>query len=591
MCPPEKLAPHVDRLIAWLNHDEQWIRGSALNVLVGLTADEQLTGKIMSAIADVTKQKIIRAGTLSPLWRLPELLADADEKTIRQVVETLSELYRDYSAEAIDPPGGLHPTTEAGMLETIAGILAEMPDGKVALYHAASKRYPDKALPHQNIFLSADLSSTPEELQAAVGKIVKETLIPRQMAVTWNHLDAWFSGRKGAEGRSESSLFRLYDQAGITDHNWHPAGPLRNEMEWYYYSFDAPEKWVNADDTMGRFREVTFPAEVKGWHTPDFDPAKAGWKKGKAPFAAADGKPYHHWLSNPEGGGGCKVEAGFWHCGCGEPVNTLWEKEVLLLRGKFKFPEFEEGYCYRLVHGGVSHVGNGGGYRVYVNGRLFIDRPYGTNRREGGKPIGQDITREWWPEFSGKEVDLSVISFKKNHPRTGIFGGYITISMHRMKAPDMDPFIFQKVLIGQPFRSSEWQALQYPDIIQEEHEGKFVYDGTFRENKAVVGSWSSLGSVDSPDAFNGVAPPLKQKEREKWRTITFNPDGTTDDIYKWYTGNYLLDVELNIDNSQVLEMRVKTFDGKEYLFIEEGGFDEKNGPDWKCRWIVFRRSE
>ncbi|MDT8390438.1 MAG: hypothetical protein RRC34_08025 [Lentisphaeria bacterium] len=31
--------------------------------------------------------------------------------------------------------------------------------------------------------------------------------------------------------------------------------------------------------------------------------------------------------------------------------------------------------------------------------------------------------------------------------------------------------------------------------------------------------------------------------------------------------------------------------GTEYLFIEEGGFDEKYGPDWKCPWIVFKRSK
>ena len=43
-----------------------------------------------------------------------------------------------------------------------------MPGGKVALYQAASKRYPNQALPHQNIFLSADLSSSPDELQEAV---------------------------------------------------------------------------------------------------------------------------------------------------------------------------------------------------------------------------------------------------------------------------------------------------------------------------------------------------------------------------------------------------------------------------------------
>lgn len=46
-----------------------------------------------------------------------------------------------------------------------------------------------------------------------------------------------------------------------------------------------------------------------------------------------------------------------------EPLNSLWENDVLLVRSEFEFPPFEEGYRYRLLHGGISHVGSGGGYR------------------------------------------------------------------------------------------------------------------------------------------------------------------------------------------------------------------------------------
>lgn len=46
--------------------------------------------------------------------------------------------------------------------------------------------------------------------------------------------------------------------------------------------------WLHADDRLGRYREVTFPKGMEQWHTPAFDPAKAGWKR-LAPFGAADG--------------------------------------------------------------------------------------------------------------------------------------------------------------------------------------------------------------------------------------------------------------------------------------------------------------
>jgi len=30
-------------------------------------------------------------------------------------------------------------------------------------------------------------------------------------------------------------------------------------------------------------------------------------------------------------------------------------------------------------------------------------------------------------------------------------------------------------------------------------------------------------------------------------------------------------------------------DGTEYLFVESGGFHEKNGADWKCPLYVMKR--
>jgi hypothetical protein len=107
-----------------------------------------------------------------------------------------------------------------------------------------------------------------------------------------------------------------------------------------------------------------------------------------------------------------------------------------MIRGEFEFPEFEEGYRYRLLHGGISHVGSGGGYRLYVNGKLFYEDPRGVDRRAGERPEGRVIPAELWNEFEGK-VTLSAITFKKHHPRTKKYGGNISIFMQRMKVPPL----------------------------------------------------------------------------------------------------------------------------------------------------------
>ena len=91
-------------------------------------------------------------------------------------------------------------------------------------------------------------------------------------------------------------------------------------------------------------------------------------------------------------------------------MQTLWEKEVLLARGVFTFPKFKEGYRYRLLVGGMSHVGAGEGFRIYVNGKQMFERSSGVGKREGGVPVCYYIEKSWWPEFD-KPVTLAATSF------------------------------------------------------------------------------------------------------------------------------------------------------------------------------------
>jgi hypothetical protein len=116
-------------------------------------------------------------------------------------------------------------------------------------------------------------------------------------------------------------------------------------------------------------------------------------------------------------------------------MQTLWDKEVLLLKGSFPYPAFREGYRYRIVVGGMSHVGAGEGYRIYLNGRLLQERLTGVEKRAGAKPISCIIDKSWWGEFMTGKVDISVITFqgiKKNIKRANF-----SLWIQEMKVPPL----------------------------------------------------------------------------------------------------------------------------------------------------------
>ena len=222
-------------------------------------------------------------------------------------------------------------------------------------------------------------------------------------------------------------LINCYRAAGISDYDWHVFGPDLRDVAWDYFTFDPPE---TKDKAKGaRYRNVTYPDGMANWFAPDFDAAKAGWKKGLPPFGQLDGKL--------ESLGRC--ERGNF-CGCGEKPKTLWEKEVLLVRGTFDIPALKGGHRYRLVVGGSAHVNSGEGYAIYVNGKLLAESKTGVAVRQGGQPRGGHIYADFREEFKGGKVTLAATSFLRyNHPRQGVIPprGHLTLWLEEMKIPPL----------------------------------------------------------------------------------------------------------------------------------------------------------
>ena len=172
---------------------------------------------------------------------------------------------------------------------------------------------------------------------------------------------------------------------------------------------------------------MTYPDGMEKWFAVDFDAKKAGWKSGLPPFGQLDGKLAP--LSES-----CKAQ----FCGCGVKPKTLWEKEVLLIRGTFDIPPLKKGCRYRIVVGGSAHVNAGEGFAIYVNGKLLAESKAGVGMRQGGQPRGGHIYNDFRGEFKGGKVTIAGTSFLRyNHPRKKPYPqrGHFTLWMQEQKIP------------------------------------------------------------------------------------------------------------------------------------------------------------
>jgi hypothetical protein len=432
-------------------------------------------------------------------------------------------------------------------------------------------------------------------------------------------------------------LVSLYKEMGVQDYNWHTLGPKRNEIVWEYYSFDLPpsakvgnpnanaviaalEYAKNgaakaqaeakklkavakraeeaaatkpADANLKAAAEAArekasvaaaqaqaarkkaqegmlagyLPADVENWFATDFDAKGAGWKNGLAPFANVNGK-----LAGVE-----------WHCkgnfcGCGEKPNTLWEKQVLLMRTTLSFPPLKPDHRYRLLLGGNIHSKQGDAVLVYLNGKP-VHQQGGFGGRLRGQPRGFFLDKALAEEFKSGKVQIAVAAVKPDR-------AYLSAWLEEMQIPPMTDADITKALTRVPLLSAEWQEFQDPDAAEppeNPQEGKYLYNGKFVDNRAIHGDWTVIDQVETVEAF--VPGRKKLPANPRFQTITFQPGGTTDHS-KWiWSGNILM----LLDRKEALALTLKRVEGQEYLLVESGGFSAKNPKGWQSPLYVMER--
>ena len=586
----DEIVPLVDLLIPYLKHEEAWLRNAALTALTPVAADERCYERVLPAMGELVRSNQRVSITLGFAPAIRAEIKKASPVVQKLATETLKETFTGYAGDKV-APGGLNTTSTYDYhLEAIAESLADVPGGLDVVYEIARKKYPGEILPYKNLFLRADPSSFGPELKQAIVPIIMDELVPefvgrnrrKLLPLAANEVQ---SQRPGGRGEPIDELAALYRRAGHDQYDWKMFVDLR-DAEWSYHSFDpiAAEQ-VPFDQLISRYREITLPRGMESWFQPEFDAAKAGWKTGKSPFGNYDGAIPTRPIT--------KCSAGCVGPGCygATRVNTLWEKEVLLMRGTFKIPSLKEGHRYRLRVNSGDHVGSGGGHMIYINGKPLIETKQGGGRGSGGLPKGAFITREFRDDFNSGEVTIAVKTFIRYNdkystkPSSRLPQGKISLHLAEQKLPPMDDELVFKSASTVPMLSSHWQDRINPeDASQDPNENLFRWDGKFVAHPDIPGSWQVISRVEDIKDFDPAAKNAKARNAP-FSAITFKTDGrTSEPVWAW-SGNVLMD----LDRYQSLKMQVKEIDEIEYLFVEAGGFSVRQKPGWKSAWFVLRK--
>ncbi len=574
-----KVKPHTDRLLYWVEHEDWWMSSSAIELAMSVAAQGHEPNTIMRSVG-----RVVAANRRYGRWR-PQVFTrgfeNASSEVQKHLLATLSTIYQVWPLDTDMHQDPTHPGSEPEFINALARAIAEQDGGLDRLYALSQQRFPDRTLAHRDIFLGSRRMEENPEMQERLIPLTREELIPEFVVQHAGRLWAAYDEPTSSTETILDELVGLYNRIGEDAFDWHDYGPERTEMEWDYFTFDPVEQPPVGRERarLGRYREITYPEGMENWNQPTFDASRAGWSPGLAPFASLNGE-----LRSP---GGCNrhENRGMAFCGCGEEPNTLWENEVLLKRGFFEIPPFEDGYVYRILVGGSSHVGFGDGTHIYVNGERIFRSQSAVDRRAGGRRIGTAIQRDRWSDFQGDRTHLAAKSFLKYYPRGGRYGNYLTVFLRRMQIPPLWDELVKGVQLVE-MRDAEWQEWQDPDTNIDPAENLFVWDGIFRDNPSAIGTWKVVDEVKEIRDFDPSSP---QRPSRGWRPpveeITLENDLYTGDPLFIWTGAKLLDIE-RLEALSVQQDRVR---GTDYLFIQRGGFSPDHEAGWTSPWLVFEK--
>ena len=294
LAKPDLLAPHVDRLCHWLEHEDWWLRKAALTAVGGLAADERFYQKLLPLIGKVAAEN--RSNIMS------FKLAGNRQQAVRSIPGGAGIGRKVIRARLRGVPGQAGGSRRSGSDEcrrvpgrmSSLSTLAKQPDGLDLLLALGRQTLSRQAPAAQGTLLECRSRQIRDRhLKKKVFAIVRDQLIPEYVANNFAPLLGEVRPEPVVADPKQQAkveeLVALYDKMEVNDYDWQAFGPAWDGMRWDYFSFDPPET-MPWDPGVTRYRKVTYPAGMENWFATDFDAKKAGWQNGLQPFGQENGK-------------------------------------------------------------------------------------------------------------------------------------------------------------------------------------------------------------------------------------------------------------------------------------------------------------
>jgi hypothetical protein len=328
--PVQAIADSLPQILPWTTHEDWWLRQSSFLALNGAAKDDALLPKVLPTMVGMLVNEYrtqAREGMQNHLTRL--LRTHKPDSTIgREIVGALKRAAKEGEIlSGLRAGEGAHNVARA-----VTACLSEAPGSAVDVAAIVKARFSEletrKLSPLVDAFLAA-LDKLPDTgrvtLTGTLYNDYRRELIRRMEA-----------GEEGVPLDTILSLTKLKSP----ELGWQTLGRTKPaDRTWRFTSFEPQSKDALHPREKKRFRNVTLPKGLEGWHDPEFDAGE--WQSGKAPVGKGLFKRGRTSFANQ---------------------STWGDGEFLLMRTTFEVDSLDYDF-YR-----ISVLANQG-FRIYLNGR------------------------------------------------------------------------------------------------------------------------------------------------------------------------------------------------------------------------------
>ena len=281
----EQTMAHINDLLPWIRqNDEWWFQESASIALSPALLDPDGLNRILPEMVKMLAPNPHTKGRGYVKWMLATRTAEQVSPEMKQqIADALKTIY-------IETPAPPEPANEGDMdLTGIASCHLEStmnwaitvdPTLAAELAELSVERLDSHMRLREINRTATQLVNTAKNLddskRKTVAAVLSEHYKPHIIEENRNALSRGADGNPRHFAGPLQMILDIRELAG-EDGGWKlfPTGP-DGAQTWHFTSYDPDEK--PAPSEMNRYRDVTLPGHLDGWHCPDFDPAAHDWQ-------------------------------------------------------------------------------------------------------------------------------------------------------------------------------------------------------------------------------------------------------------------------------------------------------------------------